>query len=94
MLLLLHSEKNSWVLKKIIIEAQSIKDISNCLIEKHDYDYNSITMYIDNCYMPCDEFIKKYFSNERAEIKSFIKKTYNRKVTIEDIKELCKELFD
>ena len=38
-----------------------LKDISNCLIEKHDYDYNSITMYIDYCYMPCDAFIKKYF---------------------------------
>ena len=42
----------------------------------------------------CGFSSKKYFSNERAEIKSFIKKTYNRKVTIEDIKELCKELFD
>lgn len=71
-----------------------LKDISNCLIEKHGYDYNGITMYIDKCYMPCDAFIKKYFSNERAEIKSFIKKTYNRKVTIEDIKELCKEVFE
>ena len=35
-----------------------LKDISNCLIEKYDYDYNSITMYIDNCYMPCEAFIK------------------------------------
>ena len=71
-----------------------LKDISNCLIEKHNFDYDAITMYIDNCYMTSDAFIKKHFSNERAEIKSFIKKTYNRKVTIEDIKELCKELFD
>lgn len=71
-----------------------LKDISNCLIEKHHYDYDGITMYIDQCYMSCDAFIKKHFSNERPEVKSFIKKTYNRKTTIEDIKELFKELLD
>ena len=64
------------------------------IFSKHNFDYDAITMYIDNCYMTSDAFIKKYFSNERAELKSFIKKTYNRKVTIEDIKELFEELFD
>ena len=87
-----YSKELNYVPKSTLL--YMLKDISNCLIEKYDYDYNSITMYIDNCYMSSDAFIKKYFNNERAEIKSFIKKTYNRKVTIEDIKELCKELFD
>lgn len=71
-----------------------LKDISNCLIEKHNFDYDTITMYIDKCYMSSDAFIKKHFSKERPEFKSFIKKTYNRKVTMEDIKELFEELFD
>ena len=38
-----------------------LKDISNCLIEKHNFDYDTITMYIDNCYMTSDAFIKKAF---------------------------------
>ena len=71
-----------------------LKDISNCLIEKHDYDYNDITMYIDNCYMPCDAFIKKYFKNSGELTKSFIKKTYNRKITKDDYEDLIKELFE
>ena len=71
-----------------------LKDISNCLIQKHDYDYNSITMYIDNCYMPCKAFIKKYFKNSSELTKSFIKKTYNRKFTKDDYEDLIKVLFD
>lgn len=71
-----------------------LKDISNCLIEKHNFDCDRITMYIDRCYMSSDEFIKKHFRNERPEVKSFIKKTYNRKTTMEDIKELFKDILD
>ena len=87
-----YSKELNYVPKSTLL--YMLKDISNCLIEKHNFDYDTITMYIDRCYMSSDEFIKKYFSNKRPEIKSFIKKTYNRKITIEDIKELCKNLFD
>ena len=71
-----------------------LKDISNCLIEKHDYDYNGITMYIDNCYMSCDAFIKKYFKNSGEKTKSFIKKVYNRNITKDDYEDLIEALFE
>ena len=71
-----------------------LKDISNCLIEKHNFDYNSITMYIDNCYMPCDAFIEKHFKNSSELTKSFIKKVYNRKITKGDYEDLIKVFFD
>lgn len=65
-----------------------LKDISNCLIEKHNFNYNGITMYIDNCYMSYDEFINKYFKNASEKMKSFIKKVYNRKITKDDYKDI------
>lgn len=71
-----------------------LKDISNCLIEKHNFDYEGITMFIDNCYMPCDAFIKKYFKNSSELTKSFIKKIYNRKITKDDYEDLIKVFFD
>lgn len=71
-----------------------LKDISNCLIEKHNFDYNIITMYIDNIYMPYDEFIEKYFKNSSELIKSFIKKVYNLKIRQDDYEDLIKVLFE
>ena len=71
-----------------------LKDISNCLIEKHNFNYNGITMYIDNCYMSCDAFIEKYFKNDGEKTKSFIKKVYNRKITEDDYKDLIEALFE
>ena len=87
-----YSKELNYVSKSTLL--YMLKDISNCLIEQHNFDYDTITMYIDRCYMSSDEFIKKYFSNERPEFKSFIKKTYNRKTTMDDIKELFKEILD
>lgn len=71
-----------------------LKDISNCLIEKHNFDYKGITMYIDQCYMSCDDFIEKYFKNDGEKTKSFIKKVYNRKITEDDYKDLIEALFE
>ena len=87
-----YSEELNHISKSTLL--YMLKDISNCLIKKHDYDYNDITMYIDNCYMPCDDFIKKYFKNSSELTKSFIKKTYNRKITKDDYEDLIKVLFD
>ena len=48
-----------------------LKDISNCLIEKHNFDYNIITMYIDNNYMSYDEFVKKYSHYDKEKLYRF-----------------------
>ena len=37
-----YSKELNYVSKSTLL--YMLKDISNCLIEKHDYDYNSITM--------------------------------------------------
>lgn len=71
-----------------------LKDISNCLIEKHNFDYNSITMYIDNCYMSPDAFIEKYFKHDSEKMKTFIKKVYNRNITKDDYKDIIEILLE
>ena len=87
-----YSKELNYVPKSTLL--YMLKDISNCLIEKHNFDYNSITMYIDNCYMSCDDFIKKYFKNSSKIMKSFIKKVYNRNITKDDYEDLIEALFD
>ena len=51
-----YSKELNYVPKSTLL--YMLKDISNCLIEKHNFDCDTITMYIDNCYMTSDEFIK------------------------------------
>ena len=63
-------------------------DISNCLIEKHKFEINRISMFIDSCYMKSDDFINKYFKNSSEKLKNFIIKTYNRKITTDDYEEI------
>ena len=87
-----YSEELNHVSKSTLL--YMLKDISNCLIEKHNFDYDGITMYIDQCYMSCDEFINKHFKNASEKTKSFIKKRYNRKITKDDFKEIIEIILE
>lgn len=71
-----------------------LKDISNCLIQKHNFNYQGITMYIDNCYMTEDAFIEKYFKNSSEKMKSFVRKVYNRNITKDDYKDIIKIILE
>ncbi len=69
-----------------------LKDISNCLIEKHNFDYEAITMYMDIYYMSSDDFIEKHFNTSSDKMKSFIK-TYHRAITKDDYNDIINILL-